>query len=86
MDRLARPKDDLFDNSTMTFGEHLEELRHSLVRAILWLAAGLIFGLFFADSVVLFVKTPLESAIQQFNELMGQFLRGTQREVWLMPP
>ncbi len=51
----------------MTFGEHLEELRHSLVRAIMWLAGGLIFGLFFADSVVLFVQTPLEAAIQEFN-------------------
>ncbi|MCG8650785.1 MAG: twin-arginine translocase subunit TatC, partial [Pirellulales bacterium] len=67
MERLSRPKDDLFENSTMTFGEHLEELRQCLVRAILWLAAGLIIGLFFADSVIIFVKTPLERAIQQFN-------------------
>ena len=67
MDRLARPNDDLFDNSTMTFGEHLEELRHSLVRAILWLAAGLVIGLFFADRVILFVQTPLQNAIRNFN-------------------
>jgi sec-independent protein translocase protein TatC len=67
VDRLARPKDDLFDSSTMTFGEHLEELRHSLVRAILWLAGGMIIGLYFADSVILFVQTPLEAAIQKFN-------------------
>jgi sec-independent protein translocase protein TatC len=67
VDRLARPKDDLFDSSTMTFGEHLEELRHSLVRAILWLAGGMIIGLYFADGVILFVQTPLEAAIQKFN-------------------
>ena len=67
MDRLARPKDDLFDNSTMTFGEHLEELRQSLVRAILWLAAGLVIGLFFADRVIVFVQTPLQKAIKEFN-------------------
>ncbi len=67
MDRLARPKDDLFDNSTMTFGEHLDELRQSLVRAILWLAGGLIIGLFFADSVILFIQKPLESAIREFQ-------------------
>lgn len=67
MDRLARPKDDLFDNSTMTFGEHLEELRHCLVRAVMWLAAGLVIGLFFADKVVLFVQTPLQSAIRDYN-------------------
>lgn len=67
MDRIARPKDDLFENSTMTFGEHLEELRQCLVRSILWLAAGLFIGLFFADRVILFVQRPLESAIQEFN-------------------
>lgn len=64
---MERPKDDLFDNSTMTFGEHLEELRHSLVRAILALAAGMVIGLFFADGVVRFVQMPLQSAIQEFN-------------------
>ncbi|QDT02923.1 Sec-independent protein translocase protein TatCy [Rubripirellula lacrimiformis] len=67
MDRLARPKDDLFDNSTMTFGEHLDELRQCLVKAILWLAGGLIIGLFFADSVILFIQRPLESAIREFQ-------------------
>lgn len=67
MDRLARPKDDLFDNSTMTFGEHLEELRGALVKAILWLAGGLLIGLWFADSVILFVQAPLQTAIKEFN-------------------
>ena len=66
MDRLAQPKDDLFENSTMTFREHLDELRHSLVRAVLWLAAGLVIGLFFADRVVLFVQTPLQTAIRDY--------------------
>jgi sec-independent protein translocase protein TatC len=67
VDRLARPKDDLFENSTMTFGEHLEELRQALVKAILWLVAGLLIGLYFADGVILYIQTPLEAAIQQFK-------------------
>ncbi|MGB7325447.1 MAG: twin-arginine translocase subunit TatC [Rubripirellula sp.] len=67
MDRLARPKDDLFDNSTMTFGEHLDELRQCLVKAIMWLVIGMMGGLFFADSVILFIQRPLESAIRQFQ-------------------
>ena len=66
MDRLAQPKDDLFENSTMTFREHLDELRHSLVRAVMWLAAGLVIGLLFADRVVLFVQTPLQTAIRDY--------------------
>ncbi len=68
LDRMARAKDDLFDNSTMTFGEHLEELRSSLVKAIIWLAVGLVIGLAFcANAVIRYVQQPLKDAIQQFN-------------------
>ncbi|MDB4654465.1 twin-arginine translocase subunit TatC [Rubripirellula sp.] len=51
----------------MTFGEHLEDLRHSLFRAMLWLAGGMLVGLFFANEVVRFVQMPLQGAIEQFN-------------------
>ena len=67
MPLVERPKDDLFENSTMTFGEHLDELRHCLVRAITCLGIGLAIGLFFADSVILYVQKPLESAIQYYR-------------------
>lgn len=67
VDRPARPKDDLFDDSTMTFGEHLEELRKSLGKALAWLALGLAIGLLFANRVVRYVQEPLKSAIQEFN-------------------
>ncbi|WP_442507132.1 twin-arginine translocase subunit TatC [Novipirellula sp. SH528] len=67
MDRPSLPKDDLFENSTMTFGQHLEELRSSLVKAIIWLGVGLCVGLFFANDVIRFIQTPLQNAIQQFN-------------------
>ncbi|EGF25055.1 twin-arginine translocase subunit TatC [Rhodopirellula baltica] len=67
MEALARPKDDLFDNSTMTFGEHLEELRGSLVKAIIWLLIGLAVGLMFANRVVRFIQEPLKQAIIEYN-------------------
>ncbi|MEM9365632.1 MAG: twin-arginine translocase subunit TatC [Planctomycetota bacterium] len=67
MDALARPKDDLFDNSTMTFGEHLEELRQALVRAILCLMVGLGIGLFFANRVIRYIQAPLKAAIVEFR-------------------
>jgi sec-independent protein translocase protein TatC len=67
VEALARPKDDLFDNSTMTFGEHLEELRGSLVKAIIWLLIGLAVGLMFANRVVRFIQEPLKQAIIEYN-------------------
>jgi len=52
----------------MTFGEHLEELRKALGKALLWLAVGLVIGLvFFADRVVRYVQEPLKAAIQEYN-------------------
>ena len=67
MDRIATRSDDLFDNSVMTFGEHLEELRQCLVRAIICLVGGLLIGLLFADDVVLYIQRPLEKAIREFQ-------------------
>lgn len=67
MDRIANRSDDLFDNSVMTFGEHLEELRQCLVRALLCLAGGLLIGLMFADDLVLYIQRPLEQSIRQFR-------------------
>ncbi|QDV42630.1 Sec-independent protein translocase protein TatCy [Stieleria neptunia] len=51
----------------MTFGEHLEELRHSLVRAIICLGIGLAVGLTVANQVVRYVAEPLKAAIVDFN-------------------
>ena len=51
----------------MTFGEHLEELRGSLVRAIIWLMIGLAVGLYFANAVIRYIQTPLQEAIGEFN-------------------
>jgi sec-independent protein translocase protein TatC len=68
VDRPALPKDDLFESKTMTFGEHLEELRGSLAKALIWLVVGMVVGLgFFANRVIRYVQTPLESAIRDFN-------------------
>ncbi|MEM9589621.1 MAG: twin-arginine translocase subunit TatC, partial [Planctomycetota bacterium] len=67
MERLSAPKDNLFEESTMTFGEHLEELRKCLVWAVIWLVGGSVIGLFFASSVVRYVQTPLREAIKAFQ-------------------
>ena len=58
--------DDLFEKSSMTFGEHLEELRGALGKALLWLAFGTILGLVFANRIVQFIEQPLKAAIYDF--------------------
>lgn len=58
--------DDLFEKSSMSFGEHLEELRRALLKCSIWLAAGLAVGLPMASSVVTYMQTPLEKSLREF--------------------
>jgi sec-independent protein translocase protein TatC len=58
--------DDLFQSSTMTFGEHLEELRVCLIRAAAGLAVGVLLGLFVARPVVHLIEEPLRRALGDY--------------------
>ena len=42
--------DDIFADTRMTFGEHIEELRTRLIRALVWLMVFLVIG-FILDAV-----------------------------------
>lgn len=79
-----RPADDLFENTRMTFGEHLEELRGTLVRALIGVAIGCLIGFLVADKVVAFLQRPLLRAIKKFNDTYA--LREYEEEQGFMPP
>jgi sec-independent protein translocase protein TatC len=61
-----KPNDDLFEGSTMTFGEHLEELRVCLFRSVVGIGLGCLVGFFIANGVVNFFQGPLESAMERY--------------------
>ena len=61
-----RPQDDLFESTTMSFGEHLEELRGCLVRALLGLLIGFLIGLSIANRVVHLIQRPLTMALDSY--------------------
>jgi hypothetical protein len=61
-----RTDDDLFSKSTMTFGEHLEELRICLTKAVFGLLLGSILGFFVAKHVVNFIETPVLDALKRY--------------------
>ena len=66
---MAKKKTDegLFDDSTMTFGEHLEELRDCLIRSVYGLIIALIVGFLIGNHVVQIIKTPLERALESYR-------------------
>ncbi len=57
--------EDLFKDSTMTFGEHLEELRTCLWRALLGIMLGFIVGLLVSKQVVQLIKAPMIAALER---------------------
>ncbi len=61
-----RSDNDLFTKSTMTFGEHLEELRICLTKAVAALLLCSIFGFFVSKHVVRFIETPVIEALQRY--------------------
>lgn len=61
-----RPKD-LFEDSTMGFGEHLEELRVHVIKALFGLVIAVAITLSFGNYVVAIVRGPIDKALLDFG-------------------
>jgi sec-independent protein translocase protein TatC len=58
--------DDLFEKSSMSFGDHLEALRKSLLWAFIWLGIGMGIGLPMANWVTNYLQTPLKASLERY--------------------
>jgi sec-independent protein translocase protein TatC len=65
---MLKRDDDYFKNTTMTFGEHLEELRSCLLKALLCLVVGTSLGLLVGNWVVAAITAPLSKALGTYYE------------------
>ncbi|MDO4571596.1 MAG: twin-arginine translocase subunit TatC [Planctomycetia bacterium] len=61
-------EDDYFESSTMSFGEHLEELRTCLIRSIVGLVIGFLVGLLIGGNVVEIIQMPLKGALIKYYQ------------------
>jgi sec-independent protein translocase protein TatC len=61
---MARSKD-LFDDSSMSFGEHLEVLRVHLWKALLGLVLTVMVTLYYGDWLIALIREPIESALKR---------------------
>lgn len=71
----ASSQKDLFDDSTMSFGEHLEELRTRLWKGLVGLAIGVLLMLFVGDDLIKIVRIPIDNALKkhgQYQEAEGE--------------
>lgn len=61
------PDDDArLEQSKMSFGQHLNELRTALFKSLLALICGFIVGLIFGQQIVDYIQTPLRDSLQRF--------------------
>jgi sec-independent protein translocase protein TatC len=60
--------EDIFEGTKMTFGEHLEELRGALFRALIGLLVGTLVGFVVSDHVVKFIEGPLTEALEKYYQ------------------
>ena len=60
------PNDDLFESTTMSFGEHLEELRSALFKSLFGLVIGFVIGLAVAERVMTLIQNPLRNALDTY--------------------
>jgi len=67
-----KTENDLFVESSMTFGEHLEELRVCLFKAVIGLAIGTIIGFFLGDWVVKMIERPLRGALETYYKTQAE--------------
>jgi sec-independent protein translocase protein TatC len=60
-----KPVKDLFDDTSMTFGEHLDVLRVHLFKAIIGLVIATCVTLLFGESLIRFINAPITAALHK---------------------
>ncbi len=60
-------KKDLFDDSVMSFGEHLEVLRTHLIRALIGLSLGVVITMAYGESVMSIIRYPIDKALDRHS-------------------
>ncbi len=70
--------DDFFAETRMNFGDHIEELRTHLWRAIAGFGVALLFSLCIGHYVVRFITAPVKTQLERFYERRGHQIRADQ--------
>ena len=64
---MSKQKDDnLFADTSMSFGEHLEELRKCLIYSLYWTACGFVLGLLLGIPAVKYIQIPVERSLEKY--------------------
>jgi sec-independent protein translocase protein TatC len=64
--------EDMFADTRMSFGDHIEELRLHLMRALAGFMVGMVAGLIIGPWVLQWIKSPVETQLREFWERRDQ--------------
>ena len=67
-DNQQANSEDLFADTRMSFGDHIEDLRTHLWRAIMGFLICMIFSFFIGQPVLRFIQKPVEEELTRFYE------------------
>jgi sec-independent protein translocase protein TatC len=59
--------DNLFAETSMSFGEHLEELRKCFFNSLYWIVAGTVIGFCVGNSIVDFIQVPVQRSLAKYH-------------------
>ena len=83
---MTEEKDELFEKSRMTLGEHLEELRRRLIRALVAVGATFLVAWMFHEDIAALVLRPLHQSVAMLNEYKAELAAKHPDEPWLATP
>ncbi|WP_146590141.1 twin-arginine translocase subunit TatC [Posidoniimonas polymericola] len=75
-----RSDQDLFEQSKMSFGEHLEELRVTLFKCVLAMLVGSAVGFYIGSDVVTFIEGPLQEGLNEFRIDLAEKQAGVESQ------
>ena len=84
MIKLRDPNEDLFTESRMSFGAHLEELRKVLVRSLIWISIGCVVGFWGAEKIVEVLQIPLNKAVVKYKKSVAE--SELEKTIGYIPP
>ena len=64
--RNSQYSEDIFEDSRMSFGEHIEDLRTHLLRALFWFVVCLVASFFVGKAVLRFIAKPVEEELAKY--------------------
>ncbi|MDR1480666.1 MAG: twin-arginine translocase subunit TatC [Planctomycetaceae bacterium] len=64
--------DNLFVDSSMSIGEHLEELRKCIIYSLLWVVLCTGVGFYFAAEIVKYIQIPVNKSLDRYHKLQSQ--------------